>query len=210
MNASRPSPAKMTLSLPQRALAAETYLKLKRALQFMIMTAADGRDFVPDDEFVRAFDHDTIEIFAMDVLGVDLTATIVKLREHYRKIIAILVLMDHEKSFVHFWHGGRDDSQLPLDEDTLNEIAPQLLWRHFNKLQYEFLATKFCEEPEPQHWSGEFVLPFEQKEYLKPGGHSEATVYKVRIHPNYDELHWESEGKQEASILWTASPRDFM
>lgn len=176
----------------------ETYqVTLIRACQRLESKSCDGKTFIPDDAFDATFTRDLLKACAHDLLGeiADHPETLQKLYAEYRKTITILVLMTYERSFVRFWTNEIGDQCLPIEEETLKALDGNLWWPTFNKLQYKFLARPFRDELEPQQWSEEFPLPILEMEYRNRGAFSE--VYKIKIHPQYDQLNYQYEGGQE-------------
>jgi hypothetical protein len=183
------------MSLPE---ATEAYrITLIRACQRLESKSCDGKTFIPEDAFDEAFTLELLESCAYDLLGriAYRPGTIERLYADYRKTITILVLMTYESSFINFWNADISDKNLPLDEETLKTLDEGLWWPAFNKYQYEFLARPFRDELEPQNWSEDYVLPIMEMEYKNRGAFSE--VYKIKIHPRYDQLNYQYEGGQE-------------
>lgn len=178
------------------------YRDLRRSINALRTKNYADKSFIPNDDFDAAFTKPVLEHYAGHLLG-DVGAGrshLAELYQNYRKTIAILVLMDYENSFVNFWAlKDYSDESLPIGQERLAEIDPDLspcpLWVQFNELQHLFLAPPFRLEPEPMDWSEQFVLPFLEKKYKGRGNFS--TVYRIKIHPAYDQLGYDYCGEQE-------------
>jgi hypothetical protein len=179
------------MSLPD---AKEAYRVLIRACQRLESKCCDGKTFIPDDAFDETFTPELLQACARDLLGdiADIPDTLDRLYRLYRKTITILVLMTYESSFINFWKAGITDENLPLDEATLKSLDENLWWPTWDKHQYCFLALMFRNEEESQKWPDDFVLPIVEREEKGHGNFS--VVYKIKIHPRYDQLNYQYEG----------------
>jgi len=171
------------------------YDDLARTLDRLEIVNCDKKPFIPDDQFDQALDYNFLSVCVSDLLPLadadgdgGALRHVQTLYQSFRKIIAILVMMRYERSFIRFWETNTSDCELPLGETQLRDIDADLWWPKFNGLQYRFLARMYCEETESQQWTDDYVLPILDKVYRSRGAFSE--VYKIRIHPHYDRLNF--------------------
>jgi hypothetical protein len=124
--------------------------------------------------------------------------------QDYKKILALLVMVEQELCIVNFWQQGeKNDRNLPLDKDWLEKLDPELSKTSFFNKQQLFLAPEFTDtlKTQTRHWGPEVVLPFLENERLVEGKGGFAHVFKIKIHPDYDKLGSRRKGRKKVRWL---------
>lgn len=149
-------------------------------------------------------------------------------KKPYRKILAILVLIERPGTIRKFIDEEVCDSALPLfessgtssscnsftlyrkDPDNGSEVEVKCMgkWttatiKHFERMQWKllapFLSKHFNGDPERYDFEDGIILPFERREHKRTGEH--ADIYKVRIHEKHHNFN--SDGVSIAALPTT-------
>jgi len=110
--------------------------------------------------------------------------------QEYSRVLCILVRLNKGYFITHFMLHQLSDAKLPFDSirpDQFPESGPNGQFFHlFRREQWQFCAPMFRLDMNVS-FVGDLILPIEELEQHKEG--STATVYKIRIHRDYDLLY---------------------
>ena len=81
-----------------------------------------------------------------------------------------------------------DDSKLPLSTQDIVKLPPEIQKR-FSLAQHIFLGPNLRKGPIYQIFEDWTVLPFTEENALKGDHGAYGTVFKVKLHKDYQQLH---------------------
>lgn len=112
------------------------------------------------------------------------------LEKWYIRVFTILILIGKGRYIEHFsQHHNLRDPQLPfLEKPAHFPIDPNdpYFWQSFYDIQFAFCAHYFRYNENQAKLEDLCILPILSKEVLGQGG--SAAIYKIKLHPYYDQL----------------------
>lgn len=117
------------------------------------------------------------------------------------KVLSILLIIGHAESIIKIFVQPGLDSKLPFGKEQLTAL-PESVRKGFLLEQNAFLAPHFCRGMVLRIMMHDVVMPFIEEQALEGGEGAFGTVYKIRIHPEYQRLQLSHLGKQELLLLF--------
>lgn len=191
-----PAPPQLAITMPlhRRMTISQAKILFEKLDHVWNNTKAVGnRPFIPRSEFDSLLTEqsvsETICEITRDLEDGAITVPVDEIYRSYRKVLAILVMIRKEDWIAEFIDHGCSDGRLPLNATVLDKIDPEggLSRSSFLEKQYLFLAQTIERNMEAD-WPESVVVPIIRQESLKAGRGGFATVSKIVIHSDYDNL----------------------
>ena len=166
---------------------AEIKIRLERAR--ISAAGQPHRDFIPDGSLQRILTAEDVfavladPAFQVPSHKIESTAQIVI--SEGRIIFALLLNLSLERELGRFIEDDCLDQALPLSKSRLEDVIPQAAGE-FAKRQWSYRAYQFRKGQYHRKIKDEEILPYIEQERIGGGGFS--TVYKVLIHPGYQNV----------------------
>lgn len=155
-------------------------------------SAAPNRPFMPlpDLEAYLKAHHRTSKLLRASYPERDHLVVASLLEECYIRVFTILILIG-KGNYIEYFHQHTNlrDHKLPfLEKPAHFPIDPSdpAFWEKFYEKQFTFCAHCFGHNENYIQLEDLCVLPIKSKERLRGGG--SAAIYKIRLHPHYDQL----------------------
>lgn len=168
-------------------------------------SAKPNRPFMPLldlQDYLKAEKRTTKLLRALSVEGVH-QGLIELLEKYYIRVFIILTRIGKGRYIEHFvQHQNLRDPRLPfLEKPAHFPIDPNdpTFWDKFYENQFAFCPHYFCYNENSLKLEDHCVLPIISKEVLGHGG--SAAIYKIKLHPQYDQLSPDGEAVKVISYL---------